>query len=202
MTARSIPIGTWRGVSLDVAAWDGVGAEVDLSVACLFEHEPDGGTLQGGARHLDDAMGGALQRLRGDGSFRARSGDTLLIDRPPTGISATAVLVVGLGDPTRWTRQVSAQAVKVAAACALARGSTSAAFAPSLLDAGVRGGDAASAMLLAISAAIDAADAAAQAGLAEPLALRRFVFDAGAAHLEGAADAFATGFAALGRRER
>jgi len=197
VTARVVEIGSWHGVVLEAAAWDGAAAEVDLSAACLFTHEADGVQLGGGAKHLDDALGGALLRLRGDGCFRARLGDTLLLDQPPPAVAGGSVLVIGVGDPSAWTPEASGLAAGITASIALFRGAASVAFAPSLLDAGVGGADPGEAMLLAVAGAISAAVAAADMGLASKPKIRRFVFDAGAARLDAAAESFARALATL-----
>jgi hypothetical protein len=194
---QRIHIGTWHGVAFEVAVWDAVAAEVELSAACLFEHEAVGALLKGGAKHLDDALGNALSSLRTSGHFRAKAGQSLLLDRPPTGIAGRAVLILGLGDPAVWTPAVSGSAVALTLQCAIARKAASAAFAPSLLDAGVDGGHAGAALLPAAAAAIEAAHEAASMSLAEPLVLQRFAFDAGPAHLETALHHFRNAFATL-----
>lgn len=180
-----------------MAVWDAVAAEVELSAACLFEHEAAGTMLKGGAKHLDDALGNALSSLHTSGRFPAKAGQSLLLDRPPPGIAGRALLVLGLGDPAAWTPVVSASAVALTLQCAIARKAANAAFAPSLLDAGVDGGHGGAALLPAAAAAIEAAHEAASMGLAEPLVLQRFIFDAGPAHLENALHRFRNALATL-----
>jgi hypothetical protein len=63
-------IGSYRGVSVDVAGWDSTAATVDLSCACMFTHEAHGATLGGGLAHLDQALEGTLTTMRKDGLFR------------------------------------------------------------------------------------------------------------------------------------
>lgn len=185
-------LGSRQGVSLDIAAWDGAAADVDLSVACMFTRELEGG-LRGGLLHLDRALSGKLVRLRDEGVFLGEAGETLLISLPPETVAARAVMVVGVGEPSRWTPAVTAQAVKVAIGTAVQLGVTSAAFAPSLLDSGW-GPEAtagvASAMMKAAIGTIDAHMSIAAHGLAPPPSLRRWVFDVGAAGLASAAAQF------------
>lgn len=66
MVPRQI-IGSWRDVSFEVAAWDGVGAQVDLSCGCMFTHEATADGPTGGLHHLDGAVahfGNALAAAR------------------------------------------------------------------------------------------------------------------------------------------
>ena len=186
--ARTLPIGSYRTVQLEVAVWDGVTAEVDLSVACLFEREPDGVKLGGGARHLDEALGGALTRLRRQGRFRARVAQTLVVRPAPGRVSAPRILVVGLGNPSIWCPDISGRASAAATDWAIRTGAHSVAFAPSLLDAGIAASGAAEAILTAVIRALDAAYASAAAGLGPRPLIERFVFDAGDAHAKQTAE--------------
>ncbi|HKT63956.1 MAG TPA: M17 family peptidase N-terminal domain-containing protein [Burkholderia sp.] len=192
-------IGSRRDVSFEVAAWDGVGAQVDLSCGCMFAREATGDGPTGGLRHLDAALSGALTGLRREGRFSAAPMETLLISRVPAGISARTVLLVGLGDPASWTIETTAQAAATAARTAMQQGVESAAFAPSILDGGlttaVTGGMPA-AMVNAVMAVIDTQYRLAELGLAAPPALRRWVFDVGAARFDGAVEHFGHALAA------
>src|SRR5277367_5736922 len=76
-----LSIGEWRGLTIDTVAWDAVGADVDMSFACMFTHEMDGAAMFGGLLHLDQSLDGALSRLRAAGDFRAEPMETLLLDR-------------------------------------------------------------------------------------------------------------------------
>lgn len=192
MTERRT-IGFLHDVSIDVAAWSGAEASVDLSFACMFEHEMAGEGPAGGLRHLDDALGGALTALRRAGYFRASPMEMLLINRPPASVAARAVMIVGLGDPSAWSPAVTAAAVATAARAAMQQNARSAAFAPSLLDAGLSPGatsEVAAAMLAAVADAMSAQTRIAATGLASPPSLRQWVFDVGAAHFDGTAEQF------------
>jgi len=185
-------LGTWQGVSLDVAAWDGVAADVDLSFACMFEQEMDGGP-RGGLFHLNHALSGMLMHLRDEGVFVGAPMETLLISRPPAAITARAVMVIGMGAASQWTTAVSARAVATAVSAATQLGVTSAAFAPSLLDSGLAPGETtniASEMMKAATRAIDAQVSLATYGLAPSPSLRRWVFDVGEAGFAAAAEQF------------
>jgi hypothetical protein len=194
------PIGTWRGVDFDVIAWDAVGAETDLSVACMFHREVGGAAMAGGLAHLDRALGGALSALRATGEFQGDEMDTLNISSPPEGFHATSVLIVGLGDVETMSASRMERAVRTAAREALRSGAVSVAFAPSLLDAGLTSGvttGVAAAMLRGVAGALLSEWAVAARGLAGPPALRRWAFDAGASHLDSVAAEFSAAFRGL-----
>ncbi|MBB6188350.1 M17 family peptidase N-terminal domain-containing protein [Rhodanobacter sp. MP7CTX1] len=193
-------IGVLHGVSLTVAAWDGVMAAVDLSFACMFERELSDTGPAGGLRHLDDALGGTLTKLRRAGYFRAQPMETLLLSRLPATVLARAVMVVGLGDPSTWSPALTAEAAATAVRAAMQHGIESAAFAPSLLDAGLAPsatGDVAALMLKAVVGAISAQVQIAATGLAPPHSLRQWVFDVGPAHMDSVTAHFQAAFAAL-----
>jgi len=190
-------LGSWQGVSLDIAAWDGAAADVDLSVACMFARELDGG-LRGGLLHLDNALSGKLVRLRDEGVFTGEMGETLLVSLPPATVVAQAVMVIGMGDPSQWTPATTAHAVTTALGAAVHLGVTSAAFAPSLLDSGLAPSvtaGVAPAMMKAVMRAIDAHVSIAAHGLAPAPSLRRWVFDVGAAGFSSAAAQFSAALA-------
>jgi hypothetical protein len=186
-------IGNLQGVAIEVAGWDGVGADVDLSCACMFTHEMPGKVMAGGLLHLDAALGGALSNLRAEGAFSAQVGTTIVFDRPPATVRPQALLVLGLGAPEAWTPLVMGHAVELAFEFA--------AFAPSLLDAGLEPNEgAASAMLGGLVSALDRARRLIDLNLASPLTLKTWTFDAGIAHLDGAETAFGTAFEIVKRR--
>lgn len=185
-------LGDWRGVSLDIAAMDGVAADVDLSFACMFDHELDGG-LRGGLAHLNNVLSGRLVQLRDDGVFLGYPMETLLIRQPPPAIAARAVMVIGMGTPTEWTAEVTARAVDTAIRAATQLGANSAAFAPSLLDSGLAAhatAGVAQQMMRAVVRAIDAQISIAAHDLAPAPSLRRWVFDVGAAGFAAATAQF------------
>lgn len=192
-------LGHWKGVSIDVAVMDGVMADVDLSFACMFTRELDGGP-RGGLLHLNQALSGMLVRLREEGAFLGEPMETLLISQPPAGIAARAVMVIGMGDPSAWTPAVTGRAVTTAIGAAVQRGVGSAAFAPSLLDSGLMPqatSGVASVMMKAATRAIDAQISIAAYGLAPTPSLRRWAFDVGAAGFAAATKQFQVALAQL-----
>lgn len=193
-----LPIGTADGVVFDVVAWGPAQADVDLSVACMFEHEVGNAPIAGGLLGLDQALGGHLTRMRAHGAFRAQPMETMLIASPPPGMTPRAVLVIGLGDPATFDADRLRQATRVAMREAIRHGARSMAFAPSVLDAGHTDNaalDMPAVMLDGMLSALSAERALAAAELSPPPALRHCTFDVGAARVAGAAQAFATAFA-------
>ncbi len=186
-------VGNRHGISIEVAAWDGAMADVDLSCACMFSHELEQDGLRGGLGHLDALLGGQLVQLRRDGLFRAEQGGMILIDRPPAAIAARAVLIIGMGDPEHWSPASMAQAIGTAVSAAHLRGAASAAFAPSLLDSGLdpsRVGGVAEQMAGALVQALDRDARLQAAGLRQAGPLARWIFDVGESHFEATVEQF------------
>jgi hypothetical protein len=198
-TPIRLPIGAVDGVVFDVVAWGPAHADVDFSVACMFEHELGPG-MAGGLLALDQALGGALSRLRAAGAFRAQPMETLLVTTPPAGLTPRAVLVVGMGDPALLDGDLLRRACRVAMREAIRHGVASMAFAPSVLDAGHTDNaalDMQDVMLDGMLGALRAEHMLAQAGLARPPALRHCTFDVGPPRLQAAGRAFVDAFARL-----
>lgn len=203
MTSTSptrLPIGAHDGVDFDVVAWGPAHADVDVSVACMFERELGPG-MAGGLLALDQALGGHLSRLRAEGAFRAQPMETLLVTMPPPGVVARAVLVIGMGDPALLDGETLRRACRVAMREAIRRGAVSMAFAPSVLDAGHTDNaplHMQDVMLDGMLGALRAEHMLAEAGLAAAPALRHCTFDVGAPRLQAAGQAFLEAFARLG----
>lgn len=186
-------VGSWRGVQVEVAAWDGGAADVELSCACMFTREREAAGPVGGLAHLDGILSGALTGLRREGHFRGEPLETLLVSTPPDGIAAEAVLLIGLGDPESWSVAATAAAVGAAVSAAVLRSAKSAAFAPSILDGGMTTAaahDLPLQMIRALVRAVELQHRLAQLGLAPSPSLSRWVFDVGAERFEDATAAF------------
>jgi len=195
-----LPIGAIDGVAFDVVAWGPAHADVDLSVACMFTHEMGPAGMAGGLLALNQALGGALVRLRSLGAFRAEPLETLLVTRPPAGVAARAVLVIGMGDPALLDGDLLRRATRVAMREAIRFGATSMAFAPSVLDAGHLDNahlDMQTVMLDGMLGALRADIMLAEAGLAAPPALRQCTFDVGAPRAAAARAGFRDAFVRL-----
>lgn len=194
---QRLPIGHADGVEFDVVAWGPAQADVDFSVACMFEHELGGAPVAGGLLGLDTALGGQLTALRASGAFRAQPMETLLISLPPAALAARAVLVIGLGAPETLDGDRLRRATRVAMREAIRHGARSLAFAPSVLDGGHTdnaGLDMPRMMLDGMLSALRAEHALAAAGLAPPPSVQRCTFDVGAPRLYSSGEAFAAAF--------
>ena len=86
-----------------------------LSVDCLVLGVFEEGELSGEARSVDSACGGRLQRLLARGDFAGRAGETLLVGDLP-GISASRVLLTGLGTKKNFQRKTWRRACQSALA--------------------------------------------------------------------------------------
>ena len=75
-----------------------------LNVDCLVLGVFEGGELSGEARTVDTACGGRLKKLLDRGDFAGRMGDTLLVTDLP-GLSASRVLLAGLGTKKQFQRK-------------------------------------------------------------------------------------------------
>jgi hypothetical protein len=165
----------------------------------MFEHELGAG-MAGGLLALDQALGGALSRLRASSAFRAQPMETLLVTMPPPGVAARTVLVIGMGDPAALDGDVLRRACRVAMREAIRHGAVSMAFAPSVLDAGHTDNaalDMQEVMLDGMLGALRAEHMLAEAGLADAPALRHCTFDVGAPRLQAAGRAFVAAFGVL-----
>jgi len=197
---QRLPIGHADGVDFDVVAWGPAQADVDFSVACMFEHELGGAPVAGGLLGLDTALGGQLTALRASGAFRAQPMETLLISLPPSALAARAVLVIGLGAPETLDGDRLRRATRVAMREAIRHGARSLAFAPSVLDGGHTdnaGLDMPRMMLDGMLGALRAEHALAQAGLAPPPSVQHCTFDVGAPRLHSSGEAFVAAFNAF-----
>jgi len=189
-TPSRYPIGLYRDVELEVAVWDAVGATADLSCAGMFAHEVDAAPLLGGLLDLDAALDGALLRLRGEGVFRGDELETVLIAKPPSPIRGQALMLIGLGEPSKWVPEVMMRAARVAVREGARLGARGVSFAPGMLDSGLTPTGASRAMLRGVTSALDAEHRLAALGLTQGPSLQTWTFAAGAAHAQMAAEQF------------
>ena len=200
-----VVIGERHGLVIDCVAWDAVGAAVDLSFAGLFTCEAPGAILGGGLLDLDQALGGALRRVRASGDFTAEPLETLLLEALPAGFRARTIMLIGLGDPPALRAGLLERATRAAFREASRLRAGTVAFAPGLLDTGLAPQSivgAPAAMMTGRLSALDAARRLADAGLASSPAMSRWSFDAGASHLGDVAAAFRTAFDAVDPEDR
>jgi Cytosol aminopeptidase family, N-terminal domain len=171
----------------------------------MFEREMPGAAMGGGLLHLDQVLGGALARWRASGDFRAETMETLLLERPPNGIRAKTIMLIGLGDPTALQADLLGRATRAAFREASRLRAATVAFAPSLLDTGLLPqaiDGAPAAMMNGLLTAMASKWQLAQAGLSVEPRTSRWSFDAGASRLEDVAAAFKGAFDAFGGDRR
>jgi hypothetical protein len=189
-----------RDVSLETVTWAPSQADVDLSIACMFEREMPGARLAGGLLQLDEALGGALTKLRNDGCFRAQEMETLLIETPLRPIRARRVLLIGLGNPVTFSSALLERTLRVAVREAIRLKAMTVAFAPNLLDEGLT--DVGSlqieaAMVRGIVGALQAEYRLSEMCLTYPPAIRSWAFDIGSSHFDATTAEFIKAFDSL-----
>ncbi len=194
-------IGTLGKVALKLIAVGPADAPVELSIACMFQHELRG-NLTGGLLRLDQALDGALWRLRREGFFHGHALETLLLTKVPATVHAQALLIVGLGDPKAFTADVLQDAVLAAAQQALRMDVETVAFSPNLLDAGFASDELSgiqSALLYGLHSAQQREECLFDRGFRSATKLQSWSFEAGEEHFDEAALSFEAPFRKLKR---
>jgi hypothetical protein len=116
-----------------------------LQVACVFEYTegdifkspPALPPAANGMVHLDEALGGIITDIRKTGKFTGHAYETILITPPPGKILAKRLLLIGLGDRTKFTPEMMIGVASVAMREALRLGVSSYALASDLKDGGI-----------------------------------------------------------------
>ena len=116
-----------------------------LQVACVFEYTegdifkspPALPPAANGMVHLDEALDGLITDLRKTGKFTGHAYETILITPPPGKILAKRLLLIGLGDRTKFTPEMMITISSVAMREALKLGVSSYALASDLKDGGI-----------------------------------------------------------------
>jgi hypothetical protein len=116
-----------------------------LQIACVFEYTegdifnspPALPAAANGMVHLDQDLKGIITDIRKNGKFAGHAFETILITPPVGSISAQRVLLIGLGDRTKFTPELMTGIASVAMREALRLGVSSYAFASDLKDAGI-----------------------------------------------------------------
>jgi hypothetical protein len=137
-------VGAASGLKLEVVVQGPASEATPLQVACVFEYvagdltdPPALPAPLNGMRHLDDALHGLITELRKSGQFTGHELETLLITPPAKTILPERVLLVGLGDRTKFTPDVMTRVGEVGMREALRLGVDHYAHASDLKDAGV-----------------------------------------------------------------
>lgn len=136
--------GSINGISMIGLVQGPSSADTQLQVACVFEYtDNDIHSAQAlpanlnGLVHLDDALKGEFTKIRQEGYFKGHSLETILISPPKGSMSAKKLLLIGLGDRTKFTPELMISVGEVAAREAMRLGVSNFAFASDLKDAGI-----------------------------------------------------------------
>ncbi|MGV6943504.1 M17 family peptidase N-terminal domain-containing protein [Sphingobacterium kyonggiense] len=182
---KRINIGIYKGVEIELHTWDAGMAEVDLSCACMFSEEVGMDEPIGGLKHLNDALDGRLFSLRKQGLFNGFKSELLLLDSLKDVIPAPNLLIIGMGSPSDWTSEESAEAIEKAAQTGYQLQVESVAIAPGILDTGIKPKtDFSKEMLAALISSIDKQHELFQLGLVQAPSIKKWVFDAGYQNFE------------------
>ncbi len=138
---------TWGkvdGVEINGLVQGPSAAVADLQVACVFEYTegdifnaPALPANLNGMVHLDDALKGIITELRKAGKFTGHSLETLLITPPKGTLASKKLLLIGLGDRTKFTPELMTSVGSVAMREALRLGVSNYSFASDIKDAGI-----------------------------------------------------------------
>ena len=150
-THKTTPVGTSAilgnidGVDIEVMV-QGPSTEVtSLQIACVFEYTegdifnspPALPAAVNGMVHLDHDLNGIITDLRKSGKFSGHALETLLITPPQGTIKAGKLLLIGLGDRSKFAPELMLNVAKVAMREALRLNVNTYAFASDLKDGGI-----------------------------------------------------------------
>jgi hypothetical protein len=144
------PVGTskiWgvvNGVSIEGIVQGPATEVAPLQVACVFEYTegdiftpPALPAELNGMVHLDKALNGLITEIRRSGKFSGHALETLLITPPKGTISASRLLLIGMGDRNSFSPDRMKQVGAVSMREALRLGVRHYAFAADIKDAGI-----------------------------------------------------------------
>lgn len=193
---KQTKIGHYQNLDIELVTWDCASAEVELSCACIFEHEMNNRSFSGGVAHLDEALNGRLDLIRKNNWFSAKLNDVLLINQTPTKIQASKVLLIGMGAPEEFTLERIETAIKTVVKTAHQLELNSVAFAPSILDTGLNPPAGLNELMLRIlKEELDKHHQLYLQNLVKKSEIERWVFDAGFQNYEAKAELYIASFA-------
>lgn len=193
---KQTKIGHYQNLDIELVTWDCASAEVELSCACVFEHEMNNRSFSGGLAHLDEALNGRLNEIRKNNWFSAKLNDALLINQTPTKIQASKVLLVGMGAPEEFTLERIEIAIKTVVKTAHQLERKSVAFAPSILDTGlIPPAGLNELMLRSLKEELDKHHQLYLQNLVKKSEIERWVFDSGFQNYEDKAEQYIASFA-------
>lgn len=193
---KQTKIGHYQNLNIELVTWDCASAEVELSCACIFEHEMNNRSFSGGLAHLDEALNGRLDLIRKNNWFSAKLNDVLLINQTPSTIQASKVLLIGMGAPEDFTVDRIETAIKTVVKTAHQLELKSVAFAPSLLDTGLNPPAGLNELMLrSLKEELDKHHELYLQNLVKKSEIERWVFDAGFQNYEAKAELYIASFA-------
>lgn len=193
---KQTKIGHYQNLDIELVTWDCASAEVELSCACIFEHEMNNRSFSGGLAHLDEALNGRLNEIRKNNWFSAKLNDVLLINQTPSKIQASKVLLVGMGAPEDFTVDRIETAIKTIVKTAHQLELKSVAFAPSILDTGLNPPAGLNELMLrSLKEELDKHHQLYLQNLVKKSEIERWVFDAGFQNYEAKAEQYIKSFA-------
>ena len=149
-TVTPTPVGTSKiwgvvdGVSIEGIVQGPATEVAPLQVACVFEYTegdiftpPALPAELNGMVHLDKALNGLITEIRRSGKFSGHALETLLIIPPNGTISASRLLLIGMGDRNSFNPDHMKEIGAVSMREALRLGVSHYAFAADLKDAGI-----------------------------------------------------------------
>lgn len=195
---KQTKIGHYQNLNIELVTWDCTTAEVDLSCACIFEHEMNNRPFSGGLAHLDDALNRRLDLIRKNNGFSANLNDALLINQTPSTIKAPNVLLIGMGLPEDFTVEKIGAAIKTAVKTAHQLELKSVAFAPSILDTGLNPPAGLNeVMLQALKQELDRHTQLHLQNLVKKSEIERWIFDSGFQNYEAKAEHYIRSFSKI-----
>ncbi|MGT2550969.1 M17 family peptidase N-terminal domain-containing protein [Acinetobacter geminorum] len=195
---KQTKIGHYQNLDIELVTWDCTTAEVELSCACIFEHEMNNRSFSGGLAHLDEALNGRLNEIRENNWFSAQLNDALLINQTPSTIQASKVLLIGMGRPEDFTVEKIGTAIKTAVKTAYQLELKSVAFAPSILDTGLNPpANLNELMLRSLKEELDRHHQLHLQNLVKKSVIERWIFDSGFQNYEIKAEQYIASFAKI-----
>lgn len=193
---KQTKIGSYQNLDIELVTWDCASAEVELSCACVFEHEMNNRSFSGGLAHLDEALNGRLDLIRKNNWFSAKIGDSLLLNQTPSIIQAPKVLLIGMGAPEDFTIDRIETAIKTVVKTAHQLELKSVAFAPSILDTGLNPPAGLNELMLrSLKEELDKHHQLYLQNLVKKSEIERWVFDAGFQNYDAKAEQYIASFA-------
>jgi len=149
--AWTTPVGTSEvlsrvnGVAIEAKVQSPSSQATPLQIVCVFEYTPGDITHSppalprelNGMVHVDDALKGLITDLRASGKFAGYAYETLLVTPPAGTIPAQKLLLIGLGDRSKFSADLMTEVGRVGMREALRLGVSSYSHASDLKDAGI-----------------------------------------------------------------